>query len=145
LKKVYQMKLKMLAVALVALSACTPPPTLDDYRPVVDPAKTNSKKFEADLTACRGIAKSAEADYTQRAQQEAQNQMVAGLLIGAIAGAAVGGNGQSTAAGAAYGGAVGAAAEGDYTHDLVTYGPRRIVDRCMTERGHVILSDIGRG
>lgn len=139
------MKLKLTSLCLVVLAACTPVMTLDDYRPVVDPSKTNAKKFESDLSSCRNIAKAAEADYKERQAKEAQNQMVAGLLIGAIAGAAIGGDGQSAAAGAAYGGAVGATAEGDYGHDLVTYGPRRIVDRCMTERGHVVLNDIGRG
>lgn len=46
--------------------------------------------------------------------------------------------------GAASGMATGAATD-DYTDDLVKFGRRRIVDRCMTERGHVILNDPGRG
>jgi len=49
-----------------------------------------------------------------------------------------------TAYGAASGMAAGAATN-DYSYDLVTYGPRRVVDRCMAERGHTILNDIGRG
>jgi len=73
---------------------------------------------------------------------------MAGLLVGAITGAVVGGGsnyqGELTAYGAASGMAAGAAAN-DYSYDLVTFGPRRVVDRCMTERGHTILNDIGRG
>ena len=36
------------------------------------------------------------------------------------------------------------AANNDYSHDLVKYGPRRVIDRCMADRGHRILSDLGR-
>lgn len=74
--------------------------------------------------------------------------IMAGLIVGAITGAVVGSGsgyqGELAAYGAASGMAAGAAAT-DYTHDLVTFGPRRIVDRCMTERGHVVLNNPGRG
>ena len=56
--------------------------------------------------------------------------------------------GCSRRAGLAYGAASGmaaGAANNDYTQDLVKFGPRRIVDRCMADRGHTILNDIGRG
>jgi len=139
------MKTAFILPAFLLIAACTPPMTLDEYRPVVDPGKTNAAKFEQDLVSCRNVAKAAEADYKERAMKEQQNQMVAGLIIGAIAGAAIGGDGSSAAAGAAYGGAVGGLSEGDTGYDMVTYGPRRIVDRCMTERGYAILNDIGRG
>jgi hypothetical protein len=74
--------------------------------------------------------------------------IMAGLLVGAITGAVVGSGssyqGELAAYGAASGMAAGASAT-DYTHELVTFGPRRIVDRCMAERGHAILNDAGRG
>lgn len=129
--------------AFLALSACEPVKPLTDYRPVVDPARTNQAKFERDLVECRNLAIKVEADYKARQQKEMGQNMMVGIVAGALLGAAVG-NSDYAAAGALYGGAAGAAA-GDYTHDLVTYGPRRIVDRCMAERGHRILNDIGRG
>lgn len=128
---------------LLALSGCVQPVALADYRPVVDPGRTNAAKFESDLTACRNIALKVEADYKQQQQSEMATNMIAGLIVGAALGAAVG-NSDGAAYGAAYGATAGAAS-GDYTHDLVKFGPRRIVDRCMTERGHVVLSDLGKG
>ena len=29
--------------------------------------------------------------------------------------------------------------------ELAVGGPRRIIDRCMTQRGHVVLNDLGAG
>jgi hypothetical protein len=138
------MKLKYV-VGFLALCACEPIQTLDEYKPVVDLSRVSAKRFDADLAQCREVAKTAEADYQQRAQKEATNNMVAGLIVGALVGAAAGDNGRYIGAGAAYGGLAGAGAQGDYDHDLVTYGPRRIVDRCMADRGYHILNDVGRG
>ena len=59
--------------------------------------------------------------------------MTIGLIVGAIAGAAVGGT---------LGTLEGGLAETDY--DPVT-SPRKIVDRCMKNRGCEILSDLGKG
>jgi len=138
------MKMKY-ALVFLALCACEPVQTLDEYRPVVDPSRVSSKHFDADLAQCRDVAKTAQADYEKRAQKEANNNLVAGLLVGALVGAAAGDHGRYIGAGAAYGGLAGATAQGDYDHDLVTYGPRRIVDRCMADRGYHILNDVGRG
>lgn len=134
----------MAAIAALTLSACEPMEPLTEYRPVVDPARTNSAKFEKDLTACRNIALQVQADYQKRQQDQLAANLIAGILVGAALGAAIGDSGDWAAAGAASGAAAGLA-NNDYTHDLVTYGPRRIVDRCMAERGHKILNDIGRG
>lgn len=134
--------------AIVALAACEAPQQLSDYRPVVDPAKSSPAKFENDLTACRNIAIQVEADYKERQQKEMVSGLIAGALIGAATGAIAGGGSSHKSdyilAGTAVG-AAGGAASGDHTYDLVKYGPRRIVDRCMAERGHAILNDIGRG
>lgn len=130
-------------IVFCALAACDAPVQLADYRPVVDPGRTDMARFESDLVACRTIATGVEADYRRRQQEEAGRNLLVGLLVGAIAGAAVGGNSDWAAYGAAAGAASGVAA-GDYTHDLVTYGPRRVVDRCMVERGHRVLNDAGR-
>lgn len=129
-------------VCAFALAGCVPEP-LADYRPVVDPARTSPAKYEKDRQECVAIAQQVQADY----QKKANEQLVAGLVFGAIMGAAigsaVGGNAESTRYGAAAG-ALGGAASTEYTNDLVKYGPRRVVDRCMEGRGHNILADPGR-
>lgn len=136
--------MKLLPAAVIActlVAGCVQP--LSEYRPVVDPAKSKPAKFEGDLVACRAIAQKAEAEYIKRSNEQFTRNMIVGVFAGAILGAAVG-NSDTAAYGAAAGGAAGAAASGD-DYDLITYGPRRIVDRCMADRGHVILNDIGRG
>lgn len=140
-------KLISLTCLIATLAACEAPEQLTDYRPVVDPGRTNAAKFERDLVACRNIAIKVEADY----KKKQQNEMVAGLIAGAIVGAATGAiAGHRTAyksdyilAGTAIG-AAGGAGSGDHTYDLVKFGPRRVVDRCMTERGYAVLNDPGR-
>lgn len=131
----------LLAPLLVA--GCVQEP-LSEYRPVVDPGRTNAKKFESDLAACRNVAIKVEADYKKRQEQQLVGNLIAGLIVGAVAGAAIGDSGDAIAYGAAAGAAAGAATN-DYTYDLVKFGPRRIVDRCMAERGHKVLNDVGRG
>ncbi|TGD60478.1 glycine zipper family protein [Tabrizicola sp. WMC-M-20] len=132
----------MLALSyVVSLAACVQEP-LTDYRPVVDPAKSSPAKFERDLAACRNVGLSAEAAYKKRQEQEMAQNMVAGILVGAIAGAAIGDSSSYAAAGAAYGAGAGLAATDT---ELAQGGPRRIIDRCMANRGHTILNDIGRG
>lgn len=140
-------KLVPVACLITTLTACEAPDQLTDYRPVIDPGRTNAAKFENDLVACRNIAVKVEADY----KKKQQNEMVAGLIAGALVGAATGaiaggGTGNKSdyiLAGTAVG-AAGGAASGDHTYDLVKFGPRRIVDRCMTERGYAVLNDPGK-
>ncbi|PJF08794.1 glycine zipper family protein [Pseudorhodobacter sp. MZDSW-24AT] len=127
-------------VFISALAGCVQEP-LTEYRPVVDPAKSSPAKFERDLAACRNVGLSAEAAYKQRQEKEMAQKMMAGILLGAIAGAAVG-DSSTAAAGAAYGAGAGAAATDT---ELAQGGPRRIIDRCMADRGHTVLNDIGRG
>ena len=59
--------------------------------------------------------------------------MTIGLIFGVIAGAVFGGT---------LGALEGGLAETDY--DPVT-SPRKIVDRCMKNRGYKVLSDLGKG
>ena len=135
-------------IAVLTVAGCAELEPLTEYRPVVDPERTNMPRFERDLEACRAVAVQVEADYRQRQQEQMGANIMAGLLVGAITCAVVGSGsdyqGELAAYGAASGMAAGAAAN-DYSYDLVTYGPRRVVDRCMAERGHTILNDIGRG
>jgi len=109
---------------------------------VTDPSTSASRRYESDLQACYSIAKKAEAEYQARQEKEMGQKMMAGILIGAIAGAAIGDNSNWAAAGAAQGAAAGMAATDT---ELAVGGPRRIIDRCMTQRGHIVLSDLGRG
>lgn len=68
------------------------------------------------------------------------------LIVGAIAGVAVGSVLDDAGDGVMVGGTLGALegglAETDY--DTVT-SPRKIVDRCMNNRGNETLSDFGKG
>ena len=94
------------------------------------------------MAACYSIAKKAEAEYQKRQQDELGANLIAGVLAGALVGAAVGDNSDWAKTGAVYGAAAGAASTDT---EMAVGGPRRIIDRCMTDRGHRILSDFGRG
>lgn len=137
-------KIIPILIIATALAGCAELEPLAEYRPVVDTKRTNTVRFETDLNECRDIALKVEADYKKRQGEQFAVNLITGILVGAIAGAAIGDNSNSIATGAAIGGVAGAAAN-DYTYDLVKYGPRRIVDRCMADRGHKILNDIGKG
>ena len=130
------------------LAACAPVVPLSEYTPVVDPAHISQKRFDSDLAACRAIAEKLSAEYIDRQQKEAMQNMMIGLVAGALIGAAVGSNSSYQGEAMAYGatsGMIAGASEGEYTADLVANGPKRVVDRCMTDRHYTILNDIGRG
>ncbi|MDG1736797.1 MAG: glycine zipper family protein [Paracoccaceae bacterium] len=139
-------KLPSIIASVLLLAGCNS--NLADYTPVVDPSKTNMGSFKDDLVQCRGIAVQAKAAYDEQASKEAMTNLVAGAVSGAIAGAIVG-SGSSyqndwVAYGAASGAASGASASAQYA-ELARFGPNRIVDRCMTNRGYALLSDLGTG
>ena len=132
----------------IAVSACEPIQPLSEYTPVVDPAHVNAKHFDRDLVDCREIATKVETEYLERQKKELTQNLLIGAIGGALIGGAIGSNtdyqGQLAASGALSGMAAGSK-EGNYTADLVHNGPRRVVDRCMTERHYTILNDIGQG
>lgn len=132
-----------IAIVATLLSACAAPQPLTEYRPIVDMGRSDPAQYETDLDACVAIASQAEAEYQRRQSEEMGRNLMIGLLVGAATGAAIGGNSNWAGYGAASGAAAGMNS-GDYTHDLVTYGPRRIIDRCMTDRGHRVLNDLGK-
>lgn len=117
----------------LALAACGYQPSLGDYRPVVDSYNTDMAAYEADRGQCVAVAMQAQAEYERQQRLKRESNMTIGLIVGAIAGAAVGGT---------LGALEGGLAETDY--DPVT-SPRKIVDRCMKNRGYEILSDLGKG
>ena len=133
-------------VALSTLAACGYQPSLSDYRPVVDSYTTNMVSYEADRGQCVSVALQAQAEYERQQKAERQSNITICLVIGAIAGAAVGSvtgdAGDGAVVGATMGALEGGLAETDY--DPVT-SPRKIVDRCMKNRGYDILSDMGKG
>ena len=135
-------------VFCMAFSACAPIQPLSEYTPVVDPAHVNAKRFDRDLVDCREIATKVETEYLARQKKEITQNLLIGAIGGALIGGAIGSNtdyqGQLAASGA-LGGMAAGYKEGDYTDDLVHNGPRRVVDRCMTERNYQILNDVGRG
>ena len=45
----------------LAFAGCAGPVPLEEYRPVVDPARTDMSRFERDLAECRRIALRVEA------------------------------------------------------------------------------------
>jgi uncharacterized protein YcfJ len=141
------MSKNILSILLFGLAACAPP-NLADYRPVVDPSTTNMPKFESDLVQCRSIAVEARANYERQASAQAMNNLLVGAVAGAAVGSAVGAGstyrGELTAYGAASGAAAGAASSAS-AQELARFGPNRIIDRCMANRGHVLLNDLGLG
>jgi len=130
----------------LALAACGYQPSLGDYRPVVDSHTTDMAAYEAGRGQCVSIALRAQAEYERQQSAQRQSNMTIGLIVGAVAGAAVGSVSGDAGDGAVVGGTMGALegglAETDY--DPVT-SPRKIVDRCMKNRGYDILSDLGKG
>ena len=138
----------LISGALSIVCAGCSPPSLATYEPVVDPYSTDMAAFQPDLVQCRGIASEVKTKYEKQASQQAATNLLVGAASGALVGAAVGtgsaNQGNLIANGAAAGAAGGAAAGSEYAN-LVRYGPNRIVDRCMTNRGYKLLNDIGLG
>jgi len=145
-------KTRLVVASLCCLVAagCQDVAPLAEYRPIVDPGRVDVASYETDLSECRNLALNVESEYRQRRQQELGQNLAAGIVAGAITGAIVGNNtygGHHQPNFITYGALAGAAAgveAGDYTSDFVRYGPRRVVDRCMNNRGHELLNDIGR-
>ena len=142
------MRKLIISLPLLLAVACEPVAPLTEYTPVVDPGKINAERFQSDLVECRKLAVQVETEYRAKQEKEMAQNLLAGILLGALVGAAAGNNSgyqNDYIRAGAIAGATGAVASGDYTYDLVTYGPRRIVDRCMAGRGYNVLSDIGKG
>ena len=139
-------RLNVIIASTLLLSACGA--NLAEYEPVVDPYNTDMTNFKGDLIQCRGIASEVKVKYEEQASKQALANAVAGAVSGAVVGAAVGSNtsyqGELAAYGAASGAAAGSAASAQY-YSLARYGPNRIVDRCMSNRGYTILNDLGAG
>ena len=136
-------------ISMAAIAGCQTVDPLVDYRPVVDSYTTDMTAYEIDLDECINLALRVEAEYKRKQEAERQKNIVTGIVSGLVLGAALGsddGNaGSGAALGAASGASIGAASDTAHSDDLIKYGPRRVVDRCMKGRGYKVLSDLGIG
>lgn len=130
-----------------AIAGCAMQP-LSEYRPVVDTKRTDMTEFESNLADCRAIAIELQEEYEKRQANEMMTNLIVGALVGGVVGSIAGDSGdyqgRYTRAGAVAG-ALASASENAYSEDIVRFGPRRVVDRCMSDRGYRILNDLGRG
>lgn len=138
------MRVTILIGVAVGLVACSPP-SIADYEPVIDTFTADMSSYNNDLIQCRSVASAAKVKYDQAASKALVTNLVVGAIAGAAVGSAVGsGNGDLTRYGAASGMAAGAAST---TNEqlIAKYGPNKIIDRCMANRGYSILNDVGAG
>ena len=141
---------RILGVSAIAVTlgvaGCGYQPSLSDYRPVVDSYTTDMAAYETDRGQCVSVALQAQAEYERQQREKRESNMTIGLIVGAIAGAAIGSASGDAGDGAIVGGTMGALEGGlaENEYDPVT-SPRKIVDRCMKNRGYEILSDMGKG
>jgi len=141
---------RILGVSAIAVTlgvaGCGYQPSLSDYRPVVDSYTTDMAAYETDRGQCVSVALQAQAEYERQQREKRESNMTIGLIVGAIAGAAIGSASGDAGDGAIVGGTMGALEGGlaETEYDPVT-SPRKIVDRCMKNRGYEILSDMGKG
>ena len=148
--------MKKLTISIVAgyfCAACvaTPDINLADYAPVIDTYKVDQAKYQTDIEQCRSLGVAAYAKYkTQRDKEKsARNKAtIVGVLAGGAIGAAIGDSGgreRSTATvGALYGASI-ARTDVDITRTIQKFGPTKIIDQCMTDRGYKIISATGYG
>jgi len=133
----------------LSLSACAPVEQLQDYKPTIDVKNTNISKFESDLIDCRAIATQKEAEYKKEYNEKVAANIITGILVGAVVGNVAGNSYGSNKSGfinaGIAAGAAGGIAETSEEAELATYGPKRIVDRCLISRGHPVISDLGKG
>ena len=118
------------------VSACTEAP-LESYEPVVDRFLVDRVQYNCDITECRSVANGAMAQAKQRRDAQMAPNILTGLLIGATIGNASG-IGSDTRKDSTKQGALAGAAE---SGEDVKLGPRRIMDRCMANRGYDLLND----
>ena len=125
---------------LIVMSACSVAP-MDTYEPAVDHFSMDPAQYSRDLTECRSVAASAMAQAEQRQEAQMGSNILTGMLVGAAIGnvSALGTDSRkdSTKQGALLGALAGAAESGED----VKLGPRRIMDRCIANRGYVLLND----
>ena len=137
----------VLTLPFLGLVACAPP-NLAEYEPVLDTFTSNMDNYEIDILQCRSIASDAKLKYERAAAEAAVTNIFVGTLVGAAVGSAVGSGSGSQGDYTRYGAAAGmASGAGAATNEqlIARYGPNKIVDRCMANRGYSVLNDVGAG
>ena len=141
------MRYLITAVTVCALTGCATN-NLSEYTPVVDTYNTDMDKFQTDLIQCRGVAALAKVKYDEHASKMAMQNILVGAVVGAAIGSAIGDStidqGGFTELGAVAGAAAGADSAAN-AQLIAKYGPNKIVDRCMDNRGYAVLNDVGSG
>ena len=126
-------------VCVLGLAACSGVP-LESYAPVVDTYSVDLAKYNRDIAECRLIAMQAEAASKQRRDAQLGRNILAGAVIGTVIGSAAGigthNRSDNAKKGAVFGALAGTA---DSTEDK-KLGPRRIMDRCIANRGYDLLN-----
>ena len=159
----HKTKLLIAGMTTAALASCATIESgqgidITTYKPVIDAKGMgyNQVKLNMDLQECRQIGYEVKARYDAQRKRETDAAWKKAAL-GALAGAAVGAvvdkaydkyDGEAITAGALAGAGIGAAVGSDgvdYTRQVVKFGPTSIIDRCMANRGYVILSAEGYG
>jgi len=127
-------------LSLFIVLACAVAP-LETYEPVVDHYSVDPVQYSRDIAECQSVAAQAMAQAIQRRDAEMAPNILTGLLIGAAISNASGIGSEtrkdSTKQGAVFG-ALAGVAESD---EDVKLGPRRIMDRCIANRGYALLND----
>ena len=144
------MKKIILGISILALvSACAPVVQLQDYTPTVDTYTVDNVKYQKDLVECKSIASQKEIEYKKQMNNQMAANIVSSIIVGAIVGNVAGNSYGSNKSGFINAGIAAGAASGINESsdeiELATYGPKRIVDRCLISRGHPIIGDLGRG
>ena len=140
-------------IVSIGLSGCETSHEIDvhSYSPVIDTYRVaDIEQYNTDLRQCRAIGQRAQQTYLAERQKEkdrAKQNFVIGALVGAAIGNALDGDDDS---GTTVGAAVGALSATDindtnYTDIMADFGPGRVIDRCMADRGYDILSTEGVG
>ena len=127
---------KIAVVAVVsALAGCAYQPS--KHTPLV---MSPSANFDRDLQECRRIGDEAGKRYWDEAVGVEVGSAIGGMVVGAALGSTI--NSDYALAGAAAGGVAGSASAGSPTTQAVAK-TSRVIDRCMINKGHKVISDLG--
>ncbi len=138
------------ALGVVALSGCSTQfyESVDSYTPAIDTStSTNPAAYHADLAACRQIASRQQEQQKRTRRRELATRVGTGVAVGAtlghLHGNLSGSDKTERDTGVLLAGTFGAAQglnETRETDDKVHNTPREVLNKCMTNRGHIILN-----
>ena len=139
------MNMKVAKVSLIGvitmLGACGLEP-LNEYVPIVESFSVDETNFNADLEECRTIALNVEGEYRKQQEEKmwkkigAEQRFRLSLLTGLPM--------ENYDFVLETDSQLEDLNQNDYTYDLVKFGPKGVVNRCLSNRGHKLLNDKGR-